>query len=482
MKRRAFLTLTGGSLVAVAGCSGDDSDESEPAPTGTPTATQTPVATPTEEPTPTPTPAETPTETPTEQQGPESAVEATELLIEEMAAGRFDVAYEQFAANAQRQTSPGNLEAVWIALTNVGGEFEEIRTTEETTQSGFDAVDARIGFERSDHTFRVLLGDGFEAVGATLNDEYERPEYVDTSAFSAVETTVETDNCLMDATVTVPADGADVPGVVLVHGSDPVGAADQNLRTLGSQMFRDLAEGLSSHDVAVLRYDRRTHACPNSITPAEYTLDAVSVDDPLIAIDQLRGVDGVDADRVGVVGHSLGGMAVPRIAERDGDLAGAVALAAPARSFYEIFVEQYEHLATVGEFEWEQMVTLYDRWQDRIDRIRQGDYSPGDSVLGYPGALWQSVDEYDQVATAQSLDTPLFFLQGRRDYQVSPERDFELWRSELDGRADTDFQGYDELNHVFQFGTGPSVPGEYALRNSVSEDVVVDVADWLRAL
>jgi fermentation-respiration switch protein FrsA (DUF1100 family) len=100
-------------------------------------------------------------------------------------------------------------------------------------------------------------------------------------------------------------------------------------------------------------------------------------------------------------------------------------------------------------------------------------------VLGYPGALWDSLDEYDHVGTARDIDTPLYFLQGERDYQVSPEKDFGKWQSELADRSDTDFGRYEGLNHVFQYGTGPSVPGEYAAQNSLDETVVGDIAEWL---
>jgi fermentation-respiration switch protein FrsA (DUF1100 family) len=471
MRRRTFLAMAAGSLAAVSGCSTGDGEET---PTATPTPTTASVGT--TVPVPTETATAAPTETPS---GPETIVEAASALIGDMSAGRFDRAYERFESSRRDAVSPGALEAVWIAATNVGGPFEAIVDAEETVQAGFDAVDLTLGFERSEHTLRVLIGDELAVVGVAVNDEYERPGYVDRSAFAAEETTVETDGCLMDATVTLPNDGNDLPGVVLVHGSDPSGAADKNLETIGSQIFRDVAEGLSSQGVAVLRYDRRTHACPNSRSPEEYTLDAVTVDDPLVAIDQLRTVGDVDPDRVAVTGLSLGALAVPRIARRDGNLAGGVAMAAPARSFHEIFIDQYEHLATVGEYEWDQMDTLYDRWRDRIDRIRQGDYAEGDIVLGYPGALWNSVDAYDHVGTARAIDTPLLFLQGDRDYQVSAEKDFEQWQTELAGRSGTEFRRYDGLNHVFQFGTGPSVPGEYAFRNSVDQQVVTDIADWL---
>jgi fermentation-respiration switch protein FrsA (DUF1100 family) len=501
MNRRRFLAVTGGSLVALAGCMGDDG-ESDVTPSTTPTSTpgvtptstpgvtptSTPGVTPTETPeetptstpgvTPTETPEETPTETPVE--GPGTVLEAAEGLVDEMAAGQFDRAFQRFPESGRASTSPGELEAVWLGYTNVGGAFEGIVDTEETVQSGFDAVDVTLGFERGDHTMRVLTGEEFSVVGALVNDEYEQPEYVEPDSFSARETQVETEDCLLDATVTVPEGDGEAPGVVLVHGSDPIGAADKNLDNGGSRPFQELAEGLASRGVAALRYDRRTHGCPNSFSPDEHTLDTVSVDDALVAIEQLRGVDGVDPDRIVVVGHSLGAMAVPRIAQRDGNLAGGVPMAAPARSFHEIFVDQYEHLATLGEFEWDRMQQAYDRWQDRIDRIREGDYAPSDTVLGYPGALWDSVDEYDHVGTARSIDTPLLFLQGERDYQVTVADDFTVWQSELDGRDGTTFRSYEGLNHIFQFGTGPSVLLEYSLRNPVDRQVVADVAGWVR--
>jgi len=404
----------------------------------------------------------------------------------ELAAGEFETVARRFRDDLREQVSTGQIEAIWLGYTAVGGSFQGIDGTEEIVQAGYDGVDLTLAFDRGTHGMRVLSDDQAEyaVVSAVVNDEYRPPEYADSDAFRVEETTVETEDCLMDAAVTVPTDtDADaVPGVVLVHGSDPVGAADKDLSTVGSKPFRDLAEGLASRGVAVLRYDRRTHACPGTLEPETHTLDNVTVDDPLVAIEHLRGVDGVDPDRITVAGISLGGMAVPRIAQRDGNLAGGVAMAAPAREFHGIFIEQFEHLATVGEYEREAMVDVYERWSERIDRIRQGDYEPGDIVLDYPGALWDSVGEYDQVGTARDVDAPLLFLQGDRDYQVSVEKDFQRWQTELDGRPDTSFELYDGLNHLFQYGEGPSVRAEYNLYNPVDRAVVEDVAAWVTGL
>lgn len=488
MRRRTVLLLAGSSLAALSGCSGSDGESTpastptaEPTPDTTPTPDATPTATPTETPTPedTPTPEETPSD---ERDPPESVVEAGELFVQDMQAGEFDRAVSWFRSDAQRQVSAGQLEHIWLGYTAVGGQFQEIAETEEVVEAGYDGADLSLSFERGTHVMRALVDDqdAFSLVGIYANDEYERPQYVETSAFTAESATVETADCLMDAEITVPAEAEAVPGVVLVHGSDPIGAANMNLGGAGSRPFQDLAEGLASQGVAVLRYDRRSHACPNSLSNEEWTLDAITVDDALVALDRLREVPAVD--QVAVAGLSLGAMATPRIVERDGNLAGGVMLAAPARNFHEIFVEQFQHLATLGEYEWEAMQNVYERWRDRIDRIRNGEYSEGDIVLDYPGALWTSVDEYDQIGTAQRIDTPLFLLQGTRDYQVSPERDFEVWQAELSDRPDTRFELYENLNHVFQYGEGPSTQSEYNLANPVDEAVVTDISSWVQSL
>jgi pimeloyl-ACP methyl ester carboxylesterase len=481
MRRRKFLYVAG--TAALAGCLGGDDDSETPTATITPTATAT--ATPTPAETPTPEETQTPEETPTPEE-PEDVVEAGKQVVDDMNAGAFPQALGRFRSDLQRQLSAGQLEHIWLGYTAVGGQFQGVVESEETVQGGFDAVDLTLGFERGDHVLRVIVdsAEGNAVISILVNDTYERPDYVDTAAFSARDTQVETGDCLLDATLTVPDDEESVPGVVLVHGSDPpaVGGADKDLTAGGSKIFKDMAEGLASQGVAVLRYDRRSHGCPNSLSASEWTLDAITVDDPLVAVDQLRGVDGVDSDRVVVAGHSLGGLAAPRIAKRDGNLGGIAMLAGPARDFYEIFLEQFKHLATLGEYEWEQMATIYERWQSRIDRIRNGDYNDGDIVLDYPGALWRTVDEYDQIGTAKEIETPTFVLQGERDYQVSPEKDFGRWQEELAERQNTTFKLYDGLGHTFQYGEGPSTRSEYALSNPVSETVIEDLASWAASL
>ncbi|QSW98409.1 alpha/beta hydrolase family protein [Haloterrigena alkaliphila] len=415
---------------------------------------------------------------------PDTPAELATAFAEKLAAERFEAASELTSVPHVGSIPAGNLEQFWMGYTSAHGAFEELTGVEETddldtrqARTFGDATVFRIGLAFENGQDGLLAGIDVDVTAVDFAGEYERPSYVDPDAFTAESVPVSGEGCHLEGTAAVPTEpaaGDDVPGVVLVHGS---GAADENYDNGGTQLFRDLAEGLASRGIAVLRYDKRTYRC--NVDFADHTLDRVTVDDALVAIDELRGVDGVDADRIAVVGHSMGGMAAPRIADRDGDLAGAVSLAGNARPMIDLVPDQLEYQSNLGEHEWEQLDRRVEQIRTQVERVRNGEYEAGELVAMYPGALWQSLEEYDPFETARTTDVPLCFLQGSRDYQVTLENDFELWREELGDRSATAFESYDGINHLFMPGRRPSNPNEYRARNNVAEAVIDDLADWI---
>lgn len=410
-----------------------------------------------------------------------TAVEAATLFVEALAAEQYERAHERIAPRGPTEFSIGELEQSWLGYTAVGGTFEEITDTSETVERSFDAVDVTMAFSRGEHKLRILVTDEFDVVALVFNGTYEQPAYVDHDSVAAQEVTLEAEDCAIMGTAVTPTDAAtdSVPGVVLVHDSRP---ANRDLAKIATRTFTDLAEGLATQGIATLRYDKRTYACPQQVAPEDHTLDTVTVDDALVAIDALRTLETVDETRVIVAGLGVGGLAVPRIAARDGSLAGGVAMSAPARPFHKVTLEKLEHQATVGAHEWPAMTARYERWSTQIDRLNEGDYGPTDTLLGFPGAFWKSLDAYGPVATARETDVPLYFLQGGRDFQVDADADFGLWRSALADRPETSFERYDGLNHLLMPGDGPGVGFEYYVRNSVDARVVEDLAEWIETL
>ncbi|QNA87780.1 alpha/beta fold hydrolase [Massilia sp. Dwa41.01b] len=126
-------------------------------------------------------------------------------------------------------------------------------------------------------------------------------------------------------TFTVPQGKGPFPAVVLVHGSGPL---DRDSEVFGHKLFLVLADHLSRQGIAVLRYDKRGIGKSTGTLRESTTLDLA--DDAGAAVRFLRTRPEVDSARIGVVGHSEGGLIAPLIASRDPALGFVVMLAAPA--------------------------------------------------------------------------------------------------------------------------------------------------------
>jgi hypothetical protein len=74
---------------------------------------------------------------------------------------------------------------------------------------------------------------------------------------------------------------------------------------------------------------------------------------------------------------------------------------------------------------------------------------------------------------------PLLVLQGERDYQVTMA-DFDGWKKALGGRAQVRLKSYPKLNHLFMEGEGKAKPEDYTKAGHVAEEVVDDIAEWVK--
>lgn len=119
------------------------------------------------------------------------------------------------------------------------------------------------------------------------------------------------------------------------------------VRLGANKPFRDLAWGLASQGVAVLRYEKRTkqHGARMVAATPNLTVKEETIDDALAAVALLKKQPGVDAKKIFVLGHSLGGMLAPRIGAGDREITGFVLFAAATRPLEDEIVRQYEYLA-----------------------------------------------------------------------------------------------------------------------------------------
>src|SRR5262249_4286540 len=148
----------------------------------------------------------------------------------------------------------------------------------------------------------------------------------------------------LPAILTIPNGKGPFPAVILVHGSGP-GDEDE---TIGpNKPFKDLAWGLASNNVAVLRYKKRTLVHAAQMSEIKITVMDETVDDARLAIELLSKTDGIDKKKIYVLGHSLGGMLAPRIVTNS-TAAGIVIMAGSTRPLEDLLVEQLEYLSAGG--------------------------------------------------------------------------------------------------------------------------------------
>jgi dienelactone hydrolase len=281
----------------------------------------------------------------------------------------------------------------------------------------------------------------------------------------------------------MPVGGGPFAAVVLVAGSGP---QDRDETVGPNKPLRDLAWGLASKGIAVLRYDKRTKVYQAQLASqvATITVEQETVADAVAAIELLRTMPGIDPSRIVVAGHSLGGYLAPRIAQASGNVAGLVLLEAGISPLQDLIETQFRHLASEAGGADPQAKAMLDVLPDQIALVESPDLSPSTPAsqlpLGIPAAYWLDLRTYDPGADARAFDGPILIVQGGRDYQVPPS-EADLWRAALARESDVEIREYPALNHLMLPGSGPSRPAEYGVPGHVDAALVEDLAEWVLA-
>lgn len=258
----------------------------------------------------------------------------------------------------------------------------------------------------------------------------------------------------------LPDRGAPAAAVVMVAGSGP---SDRDETVGNVHPFRDLARGLAARGIASLRFDKRTYAHPEAFDPRTTTVETETLADAVSAVELLRSRSEIDPRRLFVVGHSLGALLAPEVAERARPIAGLVLLAAPGRPVPEIVLEQLRDRGADR--------TLISQLEKRIQRLPE--LAPSEDVLGVPALYWQDLARRDELGRAARLGVPVLLLRGRRDRQVGAI-DQDAWVRALSGHVDVDAATLPGLDHLFV----PDAGGDTAPR--MSPDAVNRVADFIQ--
>ena len=303
------------------------------------------------------------------------------------------------------------------------------------------------------------------------------PPYASPRKFTEHEITVGSGSLAVPGTMTLPRKGGPHPGVVMLTA----GPFDRDLTTGPNRPFKDLAWGLASRGVAVVRFDKVNYVHGQIAAEPGFTMVDEYVPHAVAAVRMLQQHPDVDPARVFVLGHSGGGKAAPRVAAAEPSVAGLVILAGDTLPLPQAIIRVAHYLSDLApDPATATAVETFHRQAALTEDPELSEATPAaDLLFGWPASYWLDLRRYDPVATAAGLDKPMLILQGRRDYQVTVDDDLAGWQAGLVHRPDVTIRIYDAADHLFFAGTGQSQPADYEAPQHVDPAVVDDIANWL---
>ncbi|MDH6706510.1 dienelactone hydrolase [Kitasatospora sp. MAA19] len=397
----------------------------------------------------------------------------------------FAETVELFAPPLRAAVSADALRLAWAAQIAEQGGVGLIGEPASEPGEG-DLVRVRIPVACANGGFTVVTsvgGDGllhglrFDRDGGA---EWQPPHYADPARFTEREVVLGTGPLAVPGTLTLPVGPGPWPAAVLLSGG---GAFDRDESSGPNKPLKDLAWGLATRQVAVLRFDKVTFAHPERL-PADFTMADEYLPDALAAVRLLQGQLEVAPDRIHLLGHSMGGKVAPRIAAADPSIAGLVLLAADAQPMHEAVVRVARHLAALapGSITDEALATLA-RQAALVAGPELTADTPSELLpLGFSAAYWLDLRAYDPVATAAGLGRPMLILQGGRDYQVTVADDLTRWQAAFADRTEVTIRVHEDADHQFCAGTGPATPADYARPGHVVPAAIDEIATWLARL
>lgn len=393
----------------------------------------------------------------------------------------FATATQHFDAAMRTVLSAEKLQQVWTqTLPAQVGHYEKHGTTEVTTLSGEALAKTRLQFAGAWLEMRVSCDANggvrglFFAPGAPV----PAPLIVTPPASSEHALDIASPFGPLPGMFALPAGDGPFPAVLLVAGSGP---QDRD-ETIGpNKPLADIARGLAQAGIASLRYDKRTKVYGAQMAGKAITIDDEVTDDAVAAAALLARQPGIDAKRVFVLGHSLGALMAPRIAQRDTQIAGLILLAAPEKLDLNVVLRQTRYLAGLQHATQQQTDDAIAPIVAARTAIAMADpaHPPAGEFFHAPASYWLSLRDYDAIAVTRTLPQPLLILQGASDYQVTPIDDFAKWKAAFAASTRVTLKQYDGLSHLFMPAGNPPSPADYNKPGHVDAQVIDDVVQWI---
>lgn len=326
---------------------------------------------------------------------------------------------------------------------------------------------------------------------------------------------VSADGVSLSATITSPklAKGKKCPAVVLVAGSGP---NDRNESVFMHKPFEVIADYLTRNGYIVIRYDKRGVGKSTGSYAVATTYDFA--DDANAVFEYLRTVEGVDTKKVGIVGHSEGGIIAPMVAQKNPNVNYIILLAAPSIPSYDIVLRQNKDFYVRAETPYnvqENAMMVVSRslglladgksgseFQDEvvqaIEICKQSLTAEEFELTGFPAdkvgqvsfakkfeSVWfETFIKLKPIEFLKGLKIPVMAIYGQFDVQVYWEQNFPVMNEVLveNGNKYSKTVKLDGVNHLFQPCSNGAVYLYGVIEETTSAKLLNELNLWLSTI
>jgi pimeloyl-ACP methyl ester carboxylesterase len=319
------------------------------------------------------------------------------------------------------------------------------------------------------------------------------------------------------ATLTYPNDQQKYPLVILITGS---GRQDRDETIFDHKPFAVIADYLTKKGFAVLRVDDRgagkSSGDFSTSTTADFALDVEE------HIQYAKSLPMVEANKIGLLGHSEGGLIAPMVAARDKSIAFIVLMAGPGVAITELMAKQNEMVllsAGINQQAVDAYIPLYERlmktiismndqqaaidqskiivkqWFDQTDKAfvkATTNISTEADINNFATTMaqtlftkwWKYFAAYNPQPTLQKLSCPVLAINGSADIQVPASINLKGIETALrkGGNKQFSIKQFEGLNHLFQQCSKCTVPEYGELERTIEPAVLDTIGTWLLSL
>ncbi len=389
-----------------------------------------------------------------------------------------------------------------IDVASIGGTFKGVLNAEQTAVTGKWTQ----GGASLDLVLTQELSPSEELVKAPV-----RPQ-TPTAPFPYLVEEVlfrnETDGVQLAGTLTIPTTAQPCPAVVMISGSGP---QDRDETLLDHKPFWVIADHLSRHGIAVLRFDDRGTGASKGNFSAATSADFAN--DVEAAFDHLSRDPRFAKTAIGLMGHSEGGTIAPMVAARRKDVAFAILLAGTGVNGKEILLSQGQLILQAEGVTDESLLntqratqlalidtvleaaadaTLDELTAAAIKRLTETlpeDSIPEESLKETVTAGIQRMQSpwfryfltYEPATQLQRVQCPVLALNGEKDVQVDPRLNLPAIEAALVKGRNPRFRTieFPAMNHLFQSCTTGGLSEYQTIEETISPIVLQTITDWI---